>query len=236
MKKKIICIITARKNSKGIKNKNIKKINGKELIYYPINAARKSNLIDKVVVSTDSERISKISKKFGAEIPFLRPNKYAKDNSPSFDAIKHCLDFFKKNKEIYEYFVLLEPTSPLTTYKDIDFAINMLLKKKKIADALITVSKVEQTHPVFLAKKNHNNLISPYLKKKFSFIRRQDLTPLFFFDGSIYISKVKTYIKKKTFHHNKTLAFELPKYKSIEIDDNIDLKIARLFLSKRGFK
>ncbi len=235
MKKKIICIITARKNSKGIKNKNLKKINNKELIYYPIKAAKKSKLIDQVVVSTDSKRIANVSKKYGANVPFLRPRKFSGDNSKSFDAINHCLNFFFKKNLFYDYFVLLEPTSPFTTSKDIDNGIKKLLKNNKIAEALVTVTKVEQAHPNFLSKIKKNHIISPYQSKKFNFKRRQELSSLYYFDGSLYVSEVKSYLKKKTFNHNKTLAFELPKYKSIEIDDLTDLKLARLILSKNGF-
>lgn len=235
MKKKIICIITARKNSKGIKNKNLKKINNKELIFYPIKAAKKSKLIDQVVVTTDSKRIANISKKYGAYVPFLRPKKFSTDNAKSFDAINHCLNFFFKKKIYYDYFVLLEPTSPFTTTKDINRGIKKLLKNEKIAEALVTVTKVEQAHPNFLSRIKKNHLIRPYQTKNFNFKRRQDLSKLYFFDGSLYVSNVNSYLKKKTFNHDKTLAFELPKYKSIEIDDLTDLKLAKLILSKNGF-
>ena len=236
MKKKIICIITARKNSKGIKNKNLKKINNKELIFYPIKAAKKSKLIDEVVVTTDSKKIANISKNYGANVPFLRPRKFSTDSAKSFDAINHCLNFFFKKKKFYDYFVLLEPTSPFTSTKDIDKGINKLIKNHKIADSLVTVTKVEQSHPNFLSRIKKNNLITPYQTKNFNFKRRQDLSRLYYFDGSLYISDVKTYLKKETFNHKKTLAMELPKYKSMEIDDLTDLKLASLILSKNGFK
>ncbi len=235
MKKKIICIITARKNSKGIKNKNLKKINKKELIFYPIKAAKKSKLIDRVVVTTDCNKIANLSKKYGAHVPFLRPRKFSRDDSKSFDAINHCLNFFFKKKIFYDYFVLLEPTSPFTTTKDIDNGIKKLLKNANIAEALVTVTKVEQAHPNFLSIIKKNHLIRPYQSKKFNFKRRQDLSKLYYFDGSLYVSEVKSYLKNKTFNHNKTLAFELPKYKSMEIDDLTDLKLAKLILSKNVF-
>ena len=79
-------------------------------------------------------------------------------------------------------------------------------------------------------QKRKKNLIKPYLNKKFIFKRRQDISELFFFDGSLYISKVKTYLKKKTFNHNKTMAIELEKYKFLEIDDKIDLMLAKILM------
>ncbi len=234
VKKNFLCIITARANSKGIKNKNLQKINNKELIYYPIKAALKSKLINDVVVSTDSPKIAKISKDYGAKVPFLRPKKFALDSSPSSEAVLHCINFLRKKNFTYNNFILLEPTSPLTSNIDIDKAIRVFERNKIKADALVTVSKAEQSHPVFLVKKDKNNLIKPFLKKSFDFKRRQDLSKLFFFDGSLYISKVKTYLTKKTFNHNKTLAYQLEKYKYIEIDDKIDLKLVRII--KKYFK
>ena len=138
------------------------------------------------------------------------------------------LIFLKKKNIFYNNFILLEPTSPLTSRKDIDNAIRVFEKNKIRADALVTVSKAEQSHPVFLLKKDKNNFIKPFLNKSFDFKRRQDLSELFFFDGSLYISKIKTYLIKKTFNHNKTIAYQLEKYKYIEIDDKSDLKLVRI--------
>jgi CMP-N,N'-diacetyllegionaminic acid synthase len=229
-KKSFLCIITARQNSKGIKNKNLKKIDNRELIYYPIKAALGSKYINNVVVSTDSIKISKISKKYGANVPFLRPKKFAQDNSPSNEAVEHCINFYQKKSIFYDYFVLLEPTSPLTTSKDIDRAIKLLLENNKSAESLVTVTKAEQSHPIFLVKKGKKDLIRPFFNRQFIFKRRQDISELFFFDGSLYISKVETYLKKKTFNHNKTMALELEKYKFLEIDDKIDLMLAKILI------
>ncbi len=98
MNKRIAAIILARKGSKGLKNKNIRRLRNKELIFWPINAAIKSKYIDDVFVSTDCPKILKISKNYGAQVPFLRPKKLAQDKSKSFDAIKHWLNFLKKKK------------------------------------------------------------------------------------------------------------------------------------------
>jgi len=94
-----ICLIPARKGSKRIKNKNIKIFFGKPLISYAINVAKKSNLFDKIIVSTDCIKIKKISEKFGAEVPFIRPNNLSNDKSTDIDVVKHFLNFCKK-KEI----------------------------------------------------------------------------------------------------------------------------------------
>ena len=219
---RILAIILARKGSKGLKNKNIKILNDKPLIYWPISAAKNSKYIDDVIVSTDCEKIAKFSKKFGANVPFLRPKKFALDKSTSFDAIKHCFDFLKKKNVFYKYFLLLEPTSPLTSKTDIDKAFSKFFKNKK-AKSMVSVSKAETSNPVFLSKINKSGFISPLYYKKFRFVRRQDLKKVFYFDGSLYLSDTKYYLKKKTFNHNKTLSIQLEKWKSIEIDCINDL-------------
>ena len=236
--KKFLCIITARSESKGIKKKNLRKILGKELVYYPIKAALESKYISKVILTTDGEKIAKVAKKYGAHVPFLRPKKYARDSSTSYAAIKHCLLFLKKKKLLLDYdnFILLEPTSPLTTSIDIDNAVTLFLKNTK-STSLISVCKTEQSHPNFLFFKNkkNNSFVKPFFQKKFRAKRRQDLSNIYFMDGSLYISNISFYLKNKSFIQKKTVAFEMPKYKSIEIDEINDLKVAE-FLMKEKIK
>ena len=100
MKKKVLCIIPARKGSKGLKNKNIKMLNKIPLIAWSILVAKKCKQIDEIIVSTDSIKISKIAKTYGAKVPFIRPKKFATDKSSSFSVLKHAIDFFKKKKNL----------------------------------------------------------------------------------------------------------------------------------------
>lgn len=226
MKNNILAIITARAGSKGLKNKNLKRIDNKPLVFFPINAASKSKNISKVIVSTDSFTIAKTAKRYGAEVPFIRPKNIAKDNTSSFRVIKHALDYFKKKKIEFSKFILLEPTSPFTTTKDIDNAL-ALLKKSTIAKSVVGISKTESTHPIFSCLISKKGLIKPFKGGKFSTVRRQEISDLYFFDGSLYISEVKTYLDKKTFYHNKTLPYVTPKWKSFEVDDILDLTIMK---------
>lgn len=122
---------------------------------------------------------------------------------------------------------MLEPTSPLTTAKDINLAIKKFFKNKK-AKALVGVSKVTTGHPVFLSKISKGGFLKPFIGKKFISYRRQNLSQIFFFDGSIYLSNTKYYLKKKTFNHNKTIPMIFPKQKSFEVDDNIDYNIIKI--------
>lgn len=118
---KILALIPARGDSKGIPNKNIQKIGGKYLIEYTINSAKRSKLIDKIIVSTDSKKIASISKKLGAEVPFLRPKKISIDKSPTIEVIKHTLGFLSNNQfYVPDIILLLQPTSPFRS-KDLCF-------------------------------------------------------------------------------------------------------------------
>ena len=235
-KQKIIAIILAKGTSTGLKNKNIRPINNKPLIFWPINAAKKSKYINQVVVSTESVKIKKVAQRFGASVPFMRPKNLAKSNSSSIDGVIHCLNHFKKNKIEFDYVVLLEPTSPLTSHKDINKALSILHKNRRKASSIVGVSKNISHHPSFLVKIRSNGKLKPYLKK-FDSTMRQKISPLYFFDGSIYISKVETIFRKKTFYHDNTLPYVTHKYKSFEIDDIIDhICVEAIFKNKKKIK
>lgn len=229
MKKKVLCVIPARKGSKGLRNKNIKKLNKIPLIAWSILTAKKCKLIDEIIVSTDCPKISKIAMKYGANVPFIRPKKFATDKASSFSVLKHAIDFLKKKKNYFDYIIMLEPTSPLRNSKDVDFCINKI--KKDNIESLVSVTRVVDEHPYFLYSINKKNILRPYLKKqKKLYIRRQDVSPLYYLEGSIYISKITTLLNEKTWYHKKTQAFEVEKWKSLEIDDIDDFKLAQFYL------
>jgi CMP-N,N'-diacetyllegionaminic acid synthase len=137
MKDNIICLIPARGGSKGIPDKNIIDLNGKPLISYVITESLKSGIFDRVIVSTDSERIANVSKKYGAEVPFIRPKELATDESLVEDTITHALEFVKKTDKIYDYMCLIQPTSPLLIVEDICNVLKILNKKQ--ADMVVSV-------------------------------------------------------------------------------------------------
>jgi len=222
MKNKIIAIIPARGGSKGLSRKNIKPLLGKPLIAWTIEQAKESKYFDRIIVSTDSEKIAEISEKSGVEVPFLRPKELARNESPTIDAIMHAISWFEERGEYYDMVVLLEPTSPLRDVEDIDKCIGLLLNNKK-ARAIVSVAKSEITHPEFNVVINKNNFIRKTDgSTNFSVLRRQDLRDVFFFDGSIYISYTDTLKQKKGFYHELTLAYVVPKYKYHEIDELSD--------------
>ena len=124
----ILAVIPARSGSKGVPNKNIKELAGKPLIAYSISAAIKSKLIDRVIVSTDSEKYASISKDYGAEVPFIRPNEYSGDDSTDYDFVKHLLDWLAKNEgNTPDYIIHLRPTTPLRDPSILDNVIEKFM-------------------------------------------------------------------------------------------------------------
>ncbi|MDC1032925.1 acylneuraminate cytidylyltransferase family protein [Candidatus Pelagibacter sp.] len=229
-KKDYICIIPARAGSKGIKNKNIKILGGKPLIYWTIKEALKIKNFLKVIVSTDSKKIKSLSEKYNAYCPFLRPKKFAKDKSHTIDAIKNVCNFLKKkNIDNYKYIVILQPTSPFRKKEDIQKSL-IMFEKYKNASSLISVVRVLDNHPARMYYKNNEKLIKNLLSEKKTGDPRQNLKPMYLRNGSIYIIKKDNL--SKNFLGKNPIGFEMSKDKSLNIDDSFDLKIARSLVKK----
>ena len=226
--KKILAIIPARGGSKGLPGKNIKPLCGKPLIGWTIEQAQSSKYIDEIFVSTDSNEIAAVAEDFGIKVPFLRPAELATDTSPSSAFVLHTIDYYRNKGQEFDYILLLEPTSPLRDITDINIAIEQLLNHDT-AKSIVGVSKVEATHPAFLVDISKEGLLKPYLKEMKT-LRRQELSDLYFFEGSLYLSDIDFYIKEQTFYHDLTLPYVVPKYKAYEIDDIVDFYIVERIL------
>jgi CMP-N-acetylneuraminic acid synthetase len=233
LKKKIkefLCIIPARAGSKGVKNKNIKLLGGKPLIYWTIKEALKIKEFSKVIVSTDSKKIQNISKKYGAECPFLRPKNISRDKSLTIDVIKHAVKYLDaKSFDKFENIVLLQPTSPFRKKIDIKNAIQKFLKNKR-ASSLISVVEVGDFHPARMYYINNNKLEKNKLSESKVGRPRQNLKTMYLRNGAIYI------IKKKNINGNFLgtfpIGFLMPKDRSLNIDDNYDFEIAKNYIKK----
>ncbi len=220
---RILAIVPARSGSKGLPGKNIRMLHGKPLLAWPVAAARGSRYIDKVVISTDSEEYAAIAREHGAEVPCLRPPELAADTAPSSAAVVHMLDALATQGERFDYFVLLEPTSPLTEGSDVDAALEFLVKNRAIGDALVSVSELNSSHPAFAVNRSADGKVSPFSAVDFTRLpRRQDIDPVFALDGSLYISSVESYRRTLSFCHDRTLSHVMPHYKSHEVDDLTD--------------
>lgn len=228
MKEKILAIIPARSGSKGLKDKNIKKLNGKPLIAYTIEAAKESGLFEDIMVSTDSLEYTNISRQYGAIVPFLRDEKLSSDTASTVDVI---VDVLKKMNKTYYTFVLLQPTSPLRTSEDIKNAYELFINKK--ANSVVSVCEIE--HNPLLANVLPSDLSLDNFIKKENNIRRQDLGKYYRLNGAIYISKVEYYLRYKNFYEKDSYAYIMDKRNSVDIDDEIDFKLAEILEREMRF-
>jgi len=232
MSQKILAIIPARGGSKGIPGKNIKLFCGKPLIYYTITAAKKSKIFDRIIISTDSPKIKDIGKKFGAEVPFLRPKSLAGDSSNVVDAVLHLLNYLKdKEKYIPDIVFLLQPTSPLRDYKDIINSYNFFNKLR--VEALVSVCKTHQE--IWHIINNKLKLANPSSNK---LVNRQERSDTYKQDGSmIYIIKTDSLLRYRNFIPEGTAAYIIPKWKAVDVDELEDFELAEvLYKSKKYFK
>ena len=232
MEKKILAVIPARGNSKGIKKKNIVKILGKPLIYYTIKEAKKSKFISDLVLSTDSKEIKKIAEKFGVAVPFLRPRNLSSDFIPSLPVIKHATNFMERVKGLkYDYILMLQPTSPLRNCKDIDNSIKKIITRK--CHSVISIVNVGGNHP-FRMKVIKKGKLKNFVKKREEDMRpRQKLKKIYIRNGSIYLSTRDTIMKQNKLVGKENLPYLMPKERSVNIDSWVDLLSAEYYLKKK---
>jgi CMP-N-acetylneuraminic acid synthetase len=197
------------------------------LIAYTIEAALKSGVFDRIIVSTDSQEYAEIAQKYGAEVPFLRPDYLAGDEASSNDVIQDTLKKLEENGEEYDCFMLLQPTSPLRSSDDIKNAIQLMSDKN--ANAVVSLCEVDHS-PLYTGKIPSNLLIDGFIKD-ISY-RRQDLPTYYRLNGAIYLSKVNYFLKYKNLYKEKCFAYVMDKKKSIDIDDEIDFEIAEVIMRK----
>ncbi|OCL93729.1 cytidylyltransferase domain-containing protein [Aliarcobacter thereius] len=226
MKNRFLAIIPARGGSKRLPKKNILELHEKPLIAYTIESALKSKYINKVVVSSDDDETLEISKSFGAEF-IKRPGELASDTATTFDAIKHTID----NLEEYEYVVLLQPTSPLRNETHIDEAIELLEEKR--ADAIVSICEMEHS-PLWSNILPEDGNMRGFLREEILNKRSQDLEKYYRLNGAIYICKTYKLLKNKTFFlKDNIFSYKMDKKYSIDIDEDIDFKLAEILIKER---
>jgi len=221
---KIVAIVPARGGSKGIPRKNIKDFCGKPLISYIIETALNVPQIDRVIVSTEDKEIAEISKKYGAEVPFIRPIELSSDNTPTMPVLKHAIKYLE---EIENYspslIILLYPTSPLLGSDRIKEAIGIL--KKEELDSLVSVVE-DKGH--FWIKNTYYKRLYPKVIKN-----RQYVNPLYRENGSIYLFTRTLIMEKNKITGGKVGFMVMKNNESIDIDTNEDFEFAEFRYKKK---
>lgn len=232
---KILGLIPARGGSRGIPRKNIIPVAGKPLIAYTIEEAIKSRYIDRVIVSTDDEEIAEISKKYDAEVPFMRPKELAGDDTPDLPVFIHTLKWLKDNQDyIPNLIVHLRPTSPLRKVEHIDEAIK-ILKSNKNADSIRGVCIPYQTpFKMWMIKGRYMKPLLKFKKiKELYNTPRQLLPPVYWQNGHIEVTRYETIMKKHSMTGDKILPYIMDPEYSIDIDSELNIKLTEIILKGR---
>jgi CMP-N,N'-diacetyllegionaminic acid synthase len=223
MKKKVLCIIPARGGSKRILGKNIKLFCGKPLISYAIEQAKKCGFCDRIIVDTDSSEIAKVAKKYGAEVPFLRPSGLATDKAKIIDAMLYLINRLKKD-ENYEptHIMLLQTTSPLREISDICDCWDLMEKTKAT-----TVSTVCPSEPLAF-RIDHEQNISLSNGMDLNSVYKTKWPPLFVLNGMVYIVSLEAFCKEFSLFTRDTRAVICPFWRSIDLDTPDEFVMAEL--------
>lgn len=227
----ILWLVTARAGSKGIPNKNIKKLNGIPLMSYRIMTALSLSPRENVWVSTDSTEYSEIAKEWGAQVPFLRPIELSNDESSSVDVVLHAMNYAETIGRKFNYIGLLEPTSPFVYIEDILAAINQL-KSKEEYKTIIAVKESRPNTMFIQYQAEYLDKISERICKIKNIGRKNfniEITP----SGGFYIAKWTDFLKTKNFYTPRSTSYLLPDESSLEIDELIDWLWAEFLLEKK---
>lgn len=226
---KNLAIIPARSGSKGLPNKNIKKLCGVPLMAYSIRAAIESNKFSKVMVSTDSESYAKIAEEYGAEVPFLRSPELSGDAAGSWDVVREVLDKYAEFNNRFETVCLLQPTSPLRQSSDIVGAYH--LYDENNADNIIGVCESDHS-PLWMNTIPQDLSLEHFIRDDIQNKNRQKLDVYYRINGAIYIRKTASIISNASIYNN-SFAYIMPRERSVDIDVELDFIIAETLLKMK---
>lgn len=225
---KHIAIIPARSGSKGLKDKNIKLLNGKPLIAYAIEAALQSGVYDVVHVSTDSESYAQIARQYGADVPFLRNEELSSDTATTWDAMRFVVKEYEKLGKKFDVLTVLQPTSPLRTVEDIRGAYELF--EKKGADSVVGVCETEHS-PLWSNVLPEDRCLKGFIKEEANG-PRQKLSVYYRINGAIYMVSVPVLMEHGSLYGECGYAYVMEKEHSIDIDDELDFAMAEFLMGK----
>ena len=226
---KNIAIITARSGSKGLKDKNIRILNGKPLMAYTIEAAIKSGMFDEIMVSTDSKEYASVAIKYGAKVPFLRTKKNSDDNASSWDVVKEVVKKYKDMGKEFNTVCMLQPTSPLRIAEDIVNGYKLFNEKK--ADTVIAVCETQHS-PLWSNTLDESNCMKGFISDDILNCPRQKLQQYYRINGALYIRKISTLYNEGNMYDCNCYAYIMPRERSVDIDTMLDFRIAQAMMER----
>lgn len=225
--KTILAVIPARGGSKGVPRKNIRLVAGKPLLAWTIEEAKKSRYIDRIILTSDDEEIIVIARQWNCEVPFVRPSELAQDHVNGIAPVLHALQNIRAQ---YDYFVLLQPTSPLRIVEDIDGCIERCIVHS--APVCATVTEPDKS-PFWMFYLDSSARMIPIIKQENRVLLRQGLKSVYALNGAVYVANSHWFMKNKIFIAENTIAYPMPKERSIDIDTELDMRLCEYMLLDR---
>ena len=225
---RLLCLICARKGSKGVSGKNIRPLGGKPLITWSIGIAKQCPSIDRIVVSTDGEEIARIAREFGAEVPFMRPPELARDDSLQIDAIRHAVLELERTGDRFDAILLLQPTIPLRRVQEVENCVAMM--RESGADTVLSVVKVEDGGPDTFYRRDAAGGLKPYEDFPREGTLRQKLPSLYARTGSVYLMKRDLVIEQKVLYGSNVRGCECSPETSFNIDTEFDWQLTEAWI------
>lgn len=226
--KSVLAIIPARGGSKGVPRKNVLELAGKPLIGWTIDEARKSQYIDRLVLSSDDQEIQEVAIKYGCEVPFNRPSELAQDDTPGVLPVLHAV----RKLQGYDYVILLQPTSPLRTVEDIDGCLELCLRH--LAPSCVSITAPDKS-PFWMFSLNDEKQLVPFLDKTIA-LRRQELRDIFALNGAVYVIETNHLLATERFIDEKSIGYTMPRERSIDIDTALDFRICEAIIEGNKLK
>jgi N-acylneuraminate cytidylyltransferase len=220
----LLALIPARGGSKGIPRKNIRDFCGKPLISWSIDAAKESNCVDQIVVSTDDHEIASIAEMSGAEVPFLRPSEISGDTTPGIATVLHAMEMLPKVSDV----LLLQPTSPLRISSDIESIFKLRNRYQLESAVSITFSS---KHPAWMYSLNQRDQLLPFLDRDKANCRQQ-LPPSYYLNGALYLASREFLLREKALISEDTVGYIMPPDRSVDIDTLLDWEWAEFLMRK----
>ena len=229
--KSVLAFIPARSGSKSIPNKNLNKIAGQEMLGYTIQAAQDSQVCDRIIVSTDDDEISAVARKYGAEVPFHRPNNLASDSAHMIDVIKHGMNWIEKNDQKYDIFLYLQPTNPLRKGHHIQEAFQIFFDNG--ANSVASVNKTRHI-PGRTSPLPEDGRMNNFVDKATMQQNRQELEQYYELNGAIELIRWDVMKAEWNWYGEKSYAYIIPDPYGLDIDTPLDMHFAE-FLIKEGY-
>lgn len=226
----VLGIIPARGGSKSIPKKNIRLLADKPLIAHTIEVAKECKMLNRTVVSTDDSEIAEVAKKYGGDVPFIRPDNLSLDDTPMVPVLQHAVAFIENKDNVHvDVVVLLDPTSPFRRVEDIEACIKKIDRDN--ADSVVTVCEVEH-NPYFVMMELNGDKLIPLIKSDKAVTRRQDAPDVYRLNATVYAIKRDVLINENKIITDNTMAVIMPQELSAHIDHEIDFEFVEFLIEK----